>query len=128
MDIGITSNDDGTLVVDNNRLNTALSTNLNDVADLFSSDNGIATRLDNIVNEYVKTNGLIDGKTEGLTETINDINTDLTDLQRQLDSLEERLRTQFTALDLVVTQLNATSTFLTQQFDILSDLFRPRSN
>ena len=128
VDIGITSNDDGTLVVDNNRLNTALSTNLNDVADLFSSDNGIATRLDNIVNEYVKTNGLIDGKTEGLTETINDINTDLTDLQRQLDSLEERLRTQFTALDLVVTQLNATSTFLTQQFDILSDLFRPRSN
>ena len=128
MDIGITSNDDGTLVIDNNRLNTALSTNLNDVADLFSSDNGIATRLDNIVNEYVKTNGLIDGKTEGLTETINDINTDLTDLQRQLDSLEERLRTQFTALDLVVTQLNATSTFLTQQFDILSDLFRPRSN
>lgn len=123
VDLGITTNDDGTISVDNNQLNTLLSTNMSDIADLFSSDDGIATRLDSVINEYVKTNGLLDNKTEGLNETIEDINNDLTDLEASLAALEERLLSQFTALDILVSQLNTTSGFLEQQFDIMKGLF-----
>jgi flagellar hook-associated protein 2 len=122
VDLGITTNDDNTLSVDNNQLNTLLSTNMSDVADFFSSDDGIATRLDSVINEYVKTNGLLDNKTDGLNETIEDINNDLTDLEASMQSLEDRLLAQFTALDILVSQLNNTSSFLTQQFEAISNI------
>lgn len=122
VDLGITTNDDGTLSVDNNKLNTLLSTNMNDVADLFSSEAGIATRLDSVINEYIKINGLLDNKTDGLNDTVENINNDLTDLEASLEALEERLLAQFTALDILVAQLNTTSGFLEQQFEAISNI------
>jgi flagellar hook-associated protein 2 len=125
VDIGITTNEDGTLAIDNTKLDNALNSDVNDIADLFSSANGVATKLDSVVSEYTKTNGLLDTKAEGLGETVANINEDLQDLQLELSALEDRLLAQFTALDLLMTQLNSTSTFLDQQFDILSNIINP---
>lgn len=122
VDLGITSNSNGTLVIDNTKLDAALNTDMDSVAELFSSTNGVATKLDSIVNEYVKTNGLLDQKTEGLSETVTGINEDLEALQLSLTALEERLRAQFTAMDAIVSQLNSTSSFLTQQFDAIKNI------
>ena len=125
--LGITTNDDGTLKINSSKLDTALSTNMSDVADLFSSTNGVATKLDSVVNEYVKTNGLLDNKAAGLNKTIAGVNEDLADLQLRLTALEDRLFAQFSALDTLMTQLNSTSEFLTQQFNAISGLFTPFS-
>ena len=125
VDLGITTNSDGTLVLDNSTLDTALATNMDDVAELFSSTNGVATKLDSIINEYTKSEGLLDNKTSGLNDTIQDINEDLEDLQLSLIALEERLLAQFSALDILMTQLNSTSEFLTQQFDQISNINNP---
>ena len=46
-------------------------------------------KLDNVINEYVKTNGLLDNKTKGLSETVKNINNDLTDLELELSALED---------------------------------------
>jgi len=120
--IGITSNSDGTLKIDASKLNTAINSNVDDVAALFSSENGVATKLDSIVNEYIKTNGLLDSKTKGLTSTVSNLNTDLEDLQTSLQSLETRLLKQFTGLDILLSQLNATSSFLEQQFEAIKNI------
>lgn len=122
VDIGITTNSDGTLKIDNNKLDSAITTNLDDVSQLFSSSNGVATKLDNVVDEYIKTNGLLDTKTAGLNATIEDINEDIVSLQSSLDTLETRLRAQFAAMDAIVAELNNTSSFLTQQFDAISNI------
>ena len=128
VDLGITSNSDGTLKIDDSVLDAALSTNMDDVAELFSSTNGVATKLDSIIDEYIKADGLLDSKTSGLNDTVDDINDDLEDLQLQLQALEERLLAQFSALDILMTQLNQTSSFLTQQFEQISNINNPSNN
>lgn len=120
--LGITTSNDGTLVIDADTFNDGLNTNLDDVARLFSSSDGVATKLDSVVNEYVKSGGLLDTKTEGLNATIVDINEDLEALNLSLESLEARLLAQFTAMDTIVAQLNTTSSFLTQQFEAISNI------
>lgn len=122
VDLGITTSDNGTLVIDNSKLDAALTSNMDDVAELFSSTNGVAVKLDSVVNEYIKSNGLLDIKTDGLNETIEDINEDLQALQLSMEALETRLRAQFTAMDTIVAQLNTTSSFLTQQFEAISNI------
>lgn len=122
VDLGITTGSDGTLNIDSSKLDDALSDNLDDVAQLFSTENGVATKLDSVVNEYIKTNGLLDTKTAGLNETIENINSDLVSLQLSLEKLESRLLAQFSAMDAIVAQLNNTSSFLTQQFEIMSNI------
>lgn len=122
VDVGITTSDDGTLVIDHSKLDAALTGNMDDVAELFSSTNGVAVKLDSIVNEYIKSNGLLDIKTGGLNETIEDIDEDLAALQLSLDTLETRLFAQFAAMDSIVAQLNSTSSFLTQQFEAISNI------
>ncbi len=127
VDLGITSNSNGTLKIDANKLNAAINTNMDDVAELFSSENGVATKLDNIVNEYTKADGLLQRKTEGLSSTIADINEDLEALQLSLNSLEARLLSQFSVMDAIVAQLNSTSSFLTLQFEAIKNI-TDRSN
>ncbi len=125
VDLGITSKSDGTLEIDSTELNTALNNNMDDVAELFSSTNGIAVKLDSVVNEYIKAEGLLDSKSQGLNATVNNINEDLEDLQLTLISLEERLLAQFSALDVLMAQLNSTSSFLTQQFEQIKNINNP---
>jgi flagellar hook-associated protein 2 len=122
VDLGITSKVDGTMEIDNTKLEAALTTNMDDVAEFFSSTNGVATKLDSIVNEYIKADGLLDTKTAGLNKTVDDINNDLQALDLSLTALEERLFAQFSALDILMTQLNSTSSFLTQQFDAIKNI------
>ena len=128
VNLGITSNKDGTLKIDQNKLSSALSTNMDDVAELFSSTNGVATKLDNVVNEYTKINGLLDKKVEGLTKTVTGLDDDLQDLQRSLETLEIRLLKQFSGLDILLSDLNTTSNFLAQQFEAIANItnFRKR--
>ncbi len=126
VDLGVTSSLDGTLKIDSTKLDNALSSNLSDVADLFSSTNGVATKLVTALTSYTQADGIIDSKTSGLNKTIEGVDDDLLDLARELEGLEARLLTQFTALDLLVSQLNSTSSFLTQQFDQLKGIFDQR--
>ena len=123
VDIGITTKLDGTLSIDSSKLDDALNTNFADVGNLFSSTNGIAVRLDSVLTEYTKADGIIDGKTKGLNTTIKSIAKDFEALDLKLTALEERLLAQFTALDVLLTQLNTTSNFLTEQFKIIGNIF-----
>jgi flagellar hook-associated protein 2 len=122
VDIGITTTSTGTLTVNSTKLNAALASSTEDISELFSSTNGVATKLDSVVNEYIKVDGLLDSKTNGLNATIVNINEDLQALQLRLDSLETRLLAQFSAMDSIVAQLNTTSSFLTQQFEAISNI------
>ncbi|MFT5134807.1 MAG: flagellar hook-associated protein 2, partial [Gammaproteobacteria bacterium] len=126
IDIGITTDVNGSLIIDSSKLGDALNTNFDDVGNLFSSTNGIASRLDGVLTEYTKSEGIIDSKTKGLNTTIDGIEKDFEALDIKLKALEERLLKQFSGLDVLLSQLNSTSNFLTQQFDILGNLFKKK--
>ncbi len=124
VDIGITTDSNGLLTIDSAKLTNALDTNFDDVGNLFSSTNGIAVKLDSVLAEYTKTDGVIDSKTKGLNTTIDGVEKDFEDLNNKLEALETRLLAQFSGLDVLLSQLNSTSSFLSQQFDIIGNLYK----
>ncbi len=118
-EIGITTGDDGNLSLDSAELNAILASNFDDLGGLFAGENGLATKLDNLINNYVKSDGLIDSRTDGLKVRIDDITDEREQLEYRLTNLEARLLKQFTAMDLLVNSLQNQSSFLTLQLDNL---------
>ena len=76
---------------------------------------GYAYKLDQLVNNFVGTNGLVSARTDGLAKSVTDISTRRDALNRRLSGLEQRLRSQFTALDQLISRISSTGAFLTQQ-------------
>lgn len=87
---------------------------------------GIADRLDVLLNGLLGSDSVIDARTESLNGGIDDIGDDREALDRRLEALETRLRSQFTELDVLLGELQNTSNFLAQQLPTLSN-FATRS-
>lgn len=123
-DIGITVQKDGTLATDSTKLQAALNDPTKDVASLFSSttsDNkGIAVRFNEMLSSIVGSNGLITGRTDGINRTIKDIGNRRDALNLRLVGIEARYRAQFSTLDTLISSMNKTSAFLTQQLSSLT--------
>ncbi|MCW8934613.1 MAG: flagellar filament capping protein FliD [Gammaproteobacteria bacterium] len=80
---------------------------------------GLATKLNSLLTAFQTEDGQITAKTDSINDQINSIAEDRLDLTKRVDAIEERYRKQFTALDILISQMNATSDFLQQQLDAL---------
>lgn len=89
-----------------------------------SYSRGLGFSIDDIVNNFLGSGGLIASREDGLNDALEDIAEQRVNLNEHLESLEARLIKQFTALDLMISQFNQTSSFLTQQ---LANLPKPNS-
>ncbi len=114
-EVGITTNLDGTLTLDETTLSDVFASNLNDVGRLFSDENGFANRLDELVGGFLEPDAALTVRTDGLELLIEDIAEQRAALDLRMDAVRTRLTTQFNALDSLVSQLNTTSNFLSQQ-------------
>lgn len=115
VELGVTTTANGSLSIDSAKLSDAIESDLDAVIELFASEDGIAGRLNSLLNDYVRSNGILDTKTKGLNSTVRRIDNDLAALDRRLGKLEAQLMSQFTALDVLLNQLQQTSSFLTTQ-------------
>lgn len=120
--IGITTGTDGKLTLDNTKLNAALAKDPSGVGALFGSKDGFATRIDGLIDSYVKSGGVLDARTHGTQGRIDRISTSQATLDRRLTALEAQYKKQFTAMDTLVGKLQSTSSYLTQQFTALNNL------
>ena len=122
--VGITFNEAGNLVVDTSRFNNALLSNFNSVGDLFAkSSEGVIPQFQKVVNTFTnKATGLIPNKVTSLNEALSDIADDKSVLEQRLQTLEQNLVERFTNLDILINQLNQTSSFLTQQFESIAKI------
>ncbi|MHA3887918.1 flagellar filament capping protein FliD [Stutzerimonas degradans] len=111
-DIGITTQKDGTLAIDNAKLDKAMASNFGELSGLFTGDKGLASRLDAKLKPYTETGGILEQRNKAMTETISKIDDQKEALTRRLTSLQERLYKQFNAMDLLVGQLSNTSSSL----------------
>lgn len=89
-----------------------------------SLSEGVAESLDKLLNGFLKSEGLMDSRTASLNKRLSDIGDQRVSLQRRMDTLETRLRNQFTAMDSLVSQLTATGNFLTQQLAGLANIYK----
>ncbi len=118
--IGVSFQRDGTLALDSDKLTTAIQDDSNNVAELFSSTDGYATRLDNVVTGLLGLNGTIASRTEAYETRIGSLEDRQLTLEGRLARTELRYRAQFTNLDVLMNSISTTSSFLTQQLDILN--------
>lgn len=129
-DIGITVQANGTLATDSTKLNAALADRDKDVGALFTQttpgNTGIAVRFGAALEAMVGTGGLIASRTDGISASIKDLGKRAEALQLRLATIEKRYRTQFTALDSLISGMNQTSQFLTQQLANLPGSSRSR--
>ena len=115
-DVGLTFDSDGILSLDGDKFDQAIENDFNGVVQLFANpDNGFAQAVDTVISSYVDTDGLIQARTDGLSESRSQIDDDIERIEDRIVLTEQRLRRQYGALDSLVGQLNATSSFLTQQ-------------
>lgn len=114
-ELGITTNISGELELDPATLNSVLDDNFSAIANIFSGDNGYATRLDSFLSNVTAGGGLLENRTEGLESQVDRIGDQREALDRRIATIEARYQAQFTALDTLLGQLNSTGDFLTQQ-------------
>lgn len=81
---------------------------------------GYAYQLDKLADVLLASAGPITSRTEGINKSITDIGKQRDVLNQRLADVERRLRSQFTALDSLVSRLRSTNDFLTQQLRSIS--------
>jgi flagellar hook-associated protein 2 len=121
--VGVSLGRDGKLTLDEAKLRSAVSSDLRGVARIFARDSeanppttGIAARLAEALEAYVNpTSGLLHTKESSLNDRIRDMEDRIATMERRLDAYEESLRAQFTALERLMSQLQAQGNFLVQQ-------------
>jgi flagellar hook-associated protein 2 len=116
-DIGINAGTDGTYSTDDTKLGNALSASLASIGKLLGGTNGIATKLDNLIDGYTKPGGLLDTINKGLQTSLSNVADQQTALQAQLAAYSARLTAEYNAMDTAVAQLKQMQTFLNAEFN-----------
>lgn len=117
--IGITKLANGQLQLDSTKFQKAVDADSNAVATIFGSENGIAKKLFDDVDKMLETGSPLDVRNEALQKTVKQISADKARLDDRMQAVQERYMKQFTALDGLLSNLQTTSDYLTQQLALL---------
>ncbi|MBE0363739.1 flagellar hook-associated protein 2 [Pseudoalteromonas ulvae UL12] len=117
--IGVSTQKDGTLKLDNKELKKQIDTNFEHFGTFFSGEKGIARSLADVVNEYKGTGGIVDNKIKSINGYMEKLNEEKDKFNTKMVKYESRLFSQFNTMDLLVANLNATSQYLTGALDNL---------
>lgn len=116
-DIGVSVGTDGSLSLDSTKLSGALSADSSAVATLVTKiGSGFNTELEKTVGY----SGRIKIATDSANSMVEELEKRQEALQLRLDTIEARYRSQFSALDTLISGLNTTSSYLTQQLASLT--------
>jgi flagellar hook-associated protein 2 len=118
-EVGISTKADGTLKLDSSKLNTAMANNFSDVTNLFSSATGYATRLNAWSESVLASGGLIDTRTQGLNTSIKGYNDQISRLEVRMATLQKQYTTTYSNLNVLLSNMNSTSAYLSQQLSKL---------
>jgi len=83
---------------------------------------GYASTLSSWTTSVLSSDGMISSRTKGIDSSIKDIGRQRVEMERRLVAVEQRYRAQFIALDKMMSSMNQTSNYLTQQLAQLSNL------
>lgn len=113
--IGVSMGSDGKLDVDDAKLTAALKADAAGVARLFAGDGGIAKRLSATLDAAIATDGQVTSRTDSLQAQKRDLQKARDALDLRMQALETRYRSQFTALDSMLSGLQSTGAYLARQ-------------
>jgi flagellar hook-associated protein 2 len=117
--VGITTTSDGSLKLDTTKLQTALATAPAAVTALFSGTNGVASGLNTRISQELGSGGVLDTRGKTLVKQENALTQQTNDLNDQMTQLTASLTQQYARLNTLLSSLQTTSAYLTQQFAAL---------
>lgn len=119
--IGITTDPTtGQLETDKTKLDAALAKDPAGIKEMIIGDGkktGIATTMASNLTGWLSSKGIIQSAKDGVSKTLNNLTEQYNAANSRINDTISRLKTQFTALDLLVSKLNATNDYLTAQFE-----------
>lgn len=115
-EIGLSIQREGNMVLDAEKLQEALAEGLTGVSELLAADGtGFAYKLERLTDQWVGTDGLLNQRSVGLGEQIQDLDDSQLRIERNLQVIESRYVRQFAALDSLVASFQNTGNFLSSQ-------------
>jgi flagellar hook-associated protein 2 len=116
-EIGFKTNRDGTITLEDAKLDSALSTNYNAVKSLFINQTtvaGVAQRVNQAIDAIDDVvSGSLTGRKNSLTRQISNLTDQISRKETAISAYEERLKIQYAKLDSLLRQLQGQSNFLT---------------
>ena len=73
---------------------------------------GFGGELESLINQLLSSSGVIDAREASLGNDLDDLDTDQDNLDRRIESYEERISAQFIAMEAIVRSLNDSRSFL----------------
>jgi flagellar hook-associated protein 2 len=120
--IGVTTQANGTLAINASKLQTALGSNFEAVSKLFGSEEGVAARLYDQLGARLDDGGALDVRSENLVKEQKTLQKRLEDVNVRMQIVQQAYMKQFTRLDTLLSSLQSTSAFLSQQIESLANL------
>lgn len=120
--LGITLQRDGTLEVDDDKLSDLVANNPQALSDFFAGDateGGLAGKLEASIGLMLGDSGVLKGAISGAENRVKSLDTRYERMEKSIEGTIARYRSQFSQLDVMIAQMNSTSSYLTQQFDAL---------
>jgi flagellar hook-associated protein 2 len=110
--LGITTQGDGKLKLDSVRFNAALQANPGAVSDIFTSSNGVAVKLADLMGQKTAVGGEVTARSSNITDSLVDLKDQQDVLNARMKVVEQRYYKQFNALDTLLAGMNTTATAL----------------
>ncbi|MCB8888163.1 flagellar filament capping protein FliD [Vreelandella malpeensis] len=123
--IGITLDRQGRLEIDDDKLNAAIATGPEALSSFFAGDSkeaGFAGRLTTTLKEITSEDGLISSSISSAELRVDSLDQRKLRMEGSIERSVERYRKQFAQLDGMIAQMNSMSSYLGQQFDMLSNM------
>ena len=122
--LGVSFQTDGSLKLDSTKLAAALSANFGDAAAFTSA---LGTAIESAADALIGTTGPLANKTDGINRSIKDIGSRRTSIQSRLSAVQQRYEKQFRALDTLLSSMNSTSSYLSQQLGNLPNYYNTKN-
>ena len=128
--MGISVDKTGQLLFDEQKLDSALSKNFEDVIKIFSADTdnqtrfssdaaGIAGDIKTLIENATASDGYLTTAEQSLQSRTSDYNEDLEDLNERMATIEERYNRQFLAMQTIIEEMNSTKESLISSLENL---------
>lgn len=121
--LGLETQRDGTLVIDDTKLEEAIVTDLDSIDKLLAGEDGVegiaakfASYLEDITDSA---DGLLPSRKSSSDRELRRLDQNISNMEARLEKREENLRAQFSALETLVSAMNQQSAYLTQQLSQL---------
>ena len=106
--LGVSTNRDGTLALDSDKLKAAVADDPAGIKQFFTGDKGLFSRIGDITTVYSGSGGLLASREDSLNSTITGLAEEQASLDRRIESLTLTMYKKFNAMDGLVARLNAT--------------------